>query len=169
VRTAFLLAIPLVACASQTPSDPPARIASRQQIPVRVDSPAHEAEAFAWSDARDPFQPPGPSIGLAPVAPQWVTKARRFSLDELRLVGIVTGDDSPRAMLVDPRGKGWVVGRGDHVGRPEGSACLAAWRVDRIRDSDVVLVCEHPAGSEGAPETRSLALRADVGPPDLDD
>ncbi len=31
-----------------------------------------------------------------------MTKAKRFSLDELRLVGIVTGDDSPRAMLVDP-------------------------------------------------------------------
>jgi type IV pilus assembly protein PilP len=98
-----------------------------------------------------------------------VTKARRFSLEELRLVAIVTGDDSPRAMLVDPRGKGWVVGRGDHVGRSEGSACLAAWRVDRIRESDVVLVCEHPTGGEGAPETRSLALRADVAPPDLDD
>ncbi|HVJ91001.1 MAG TPA: hypothetical protein VM580_14455, partial [Labilithrix sp.] len=78
---------------------------------------------FTESDRnRDPFRPYSTVVGpetkkLAQVQKDVVLS--QFSLDELKLVAIVTGGDYPRAMLIDPGGKGWVIKRGDWVGRPE--------------------------------------------------
>lgn len=91
----------------------------------------------------------------------------KYSLDELKLAGIVTGINPPRAMLVDPNGKGHVVLRGQFVGRPEtvqapGQASVAYevnWRVDRIRDGDIVLVREDPTNPDVPTATRVIALR----------
>jgi type IV pilus assembly protein PilP len=91
----------------------------------------------------------------------------QYSIDELKLAGIVTGINPPRAMLVDPTGKGHVVVRGDFVGRPEtvqasSQASVAYevnWRVDRIRDGDIVLVREDPTNPDVPTATRVIALR----------
>jgi type IV pilus assembly protein PilP len=69
-------------------------------------------------------------------------------------------------MLVDPRGKGWVVTKGELVGRPEVLHDAAgdhsvSWKVDRIRESDVVLVREDATHSIVPSSTRVLALRHD--------
>jgi type IV pilus assembly protein PilP len=93
----------------------------------------------------------------------------QFSLDELRLVAIVTGGDYPRAMLVDPAGKGWVIKRGDWVGRPEvvhigganGADYQINWRVDKVRDGDIVFSREDPAQPGVPPASRVIALRAE--------
>ena len=68
-------------------------------------------------------------------------------------------------MLVDPAGKGYVVTRGEaRPGRPEPAGNgerFASFRVDRIREGDVVLIREDPM-SPGAPtSTRVLALPRD--------
>jgi len=89
-----------------------------------------------------------------------------FSIDDMRLIGIVTGGVEPRAMLVDPRSYGHVVHRGQFIGRAEvvqsegkGSKSYEInWRVDRIRDGDVVLVREDPKNPEIPSSTRVLAL-----------
>lgn len=91
----------------------------------------------------------------------------RYSIDELKLVGIVTGTAEHRAMLVDPTGTGWIVHRGQFIGKAElvrgtgtsGASYELNWRVDRIRDGDVVLVREDPAHSDIPPATRVLPLR----------
>jgi type IV pilus assembly protein PilP len=91
----------------------------------------------------------------------------QYSIDELKLAGIVTGINPPRAMLVDPGGKGHVVLRGQFVGRPEtvqapGQASVAYevnWRVDRIREGDIVLVREDPTNPDVPTATRVIALR----------
>jgi type IV pilus assembly protein PilP len=91
----------------------------------------------------------------------------QYSIDELKLAGIVTGINPPRAMLVDPDGKGHVVVRGDFVGRPEtvqassqsSVAYEVNWRVDRIRDGDIVLVREDPTNPDVPTATRVIALR----------
>ncbi len=93
----------------------------------------------------------------------------QFSLDELKLVAIVTGGEYPRAMLVDPAGKGWVIKRGDWVGRPEvvhlgganGADYQINWRVDKVRDGDIVFTREDPAQPGIPPASRVIALRAD--------
>jgi type IV pilus assembly protein PilP len=90
----------------------------------------------------------------------------QYSIDELKLVAIVMGADYPRAMVVDPAGKGWVLKRGDFVGRPDtvhtggtnGTDYQLNWRVDRVRDGDLVLLREDPAQPNVAPATRIVAL-----------
>ncbi len=90
----------------------------------------------------------------------------QFSIDEMKLVAIVTGGDYPRAMLLDPQNKGWVVKRGDYLGKPDivhvggsnGSDYSLSWRVDRIRDGDIVLIRLDPSQPAVAPATRVIPL-----------
>lgn len=90
-----------------------------------------------------------------------------YSLDELKLIGIVTRMQPAKAMLVDPTGKGHVIQRGQFVGRPDvvqgtgrsGSTYEVNWRVDTIRDGDVVLVRSDPANPDVPTATRVIPLR----------
>jgi type IV pilus assembly protein PilP len=94
----------------------------------------------------------------------------QYSLDELKLVAIVQGSDYARAMVVDPHGKGWVIKRGDFVCRPEtvhtggtnGTDYQVNWRVDRVRDGDIVLVREDPAQPNVPPATRVIPLHPEA-------
>jgi type IV pilus assembly protein PilP len=87
-------------------------------------------------------------------------------VDQMRLVAIVSNIDRPRAMLVDPAGVGHVVERGDYIGRAEtiqtgGEESVPValnWRIDRIRETEVVLMREDPGGPERAPHVRVLPL-----------
>lgn len=99
--------------------------------------------------------------------------ADRFALDELKLVGIITGSTNPRAMFIDPEGKGWIVSLGQLVGRAEsvkangtnGAEYDLNWKVDRIRDGDVVFVRETPGRANVPGTTRVIALRTDNNEP----
>ena len=90
----------------------------------------------------------------------------QYSIDELKLVAIVTGGEYPRAMLVDPTSKGWVLKRGDFVGRPEivhigganGADYQLNWRVDKVRDGDLVFLREDPAQPGIPPASRVVTL-----------
>jgi type IV pilus assembly protein PilP len=92
-------------------------------------------------------------------------RAGQFALDELKLSGIITRGDS-RALVTDPGGLGWVLHSGDYVGKaelvstggPTGVDVALNWRVDRIRDTDVVFLREDPAHPEIAPSTRVMYL-----------
>ena len=114
-------------------------------------------------DGRDPFAM-GAVVITPPPKDDRPRKSKRFSVDELKLVGIVSSVDTPRAMFVDPRGKGSVVTRGQLLGRAEiihdsEGDHQVSWRVDRIRDSEVVLVREDAAHSIVPSSTKVLALR----------
>jgi type IV pilus assembly protein PilP len=89
----------------------------------------------------------------------------QFSLDELKLVGIVLRANPAMAMLVDPTGKGHTVRRGQFVGRAEvvqkgqrGVAYELNWRVDLIRDGDVIFVREDPQNPDVPSATKVLPL-----------
>lgn len=90
----------------------------------------------------------------------------QYAVDELRLVGIVTRIQPERALLVDPTGKGHIIRRGQFVGRAEivqgggsGADYEINWRVERIRDTDVVLVRDDPSNPDVPSATRILPLR----------
>jgi type IV pilus assembly protein PilP len=91
----------------------------------------------------------------------------QFAIDELKLIGIVTRAEPAKAMLVDPGGTGHVVQRGQFVGRPDivqaagrtGASYEINWRVDRIRDGDIVLIREDPANPDVPSATRVIPLR----------
>jgi type IV pilus assembly protein PilP len=90
----------------------------------------------------------------------------QYAIDELKLVGIVTRIQPAKAMLVDPTGKGHVVIRGQFVGRaeivqhggPSGADYEINWRVDRIRDGDIVLVREDPENPDIPSATKVIPL-----------
>lgn len=90
----------------------------------------------------------------------------QFSVDELKLIGLVTRISPARAMLVDPTGKGHVVLRGQFIGRAErvqsgssGAEYEINWRLDRIREDDIVLVREDPTHPDVPSATRVIPLR----------
>jgi type IV pilus assembly protein PilP len=71
-------------------------------------------------------------------------------------------------MLIDPTKTGHVVHEGQFVGRSEvvqggtsGAEYEINWRVDRIRDTDIVLVREDPANPDVPTATRVIPLRPD--------
>jgi type IV pilus assembly protein PilP len=176
VPAAFVpLAALLTSCAETSPRPPPtaqevtAHVASPSAPepgpPEQVARPLFEVPDEALEESarsRDPFRPAArPKAGTEG---DRLRKSRRYAVEELKLVGLVTRIGTPRAMLVDPRGKGWVVTQGELVGKPEvihtgGNAEVTAnWRVDRIREDDVVLVREEASRSE-ATARRVLSLR----------
>ncbi|MBC7051905.1 hypothetical protein G6O46_23110, partial [Salmonella enterica subsp. enterica serovar Enteritidis] len=70
---------------------------------------------------------------------------------------------------IDPGGKGWVLKRGDFVGRPEivhsgganGADYQLNWRVDKVRDGDLVFLREDPAQPGIPPASRVVTLHPD--------
>jgi type IV pilus assembly protein PilP len=91
----------------------------------------------------------------------------QYAVDELKLIGIVTRITPAKAMLVDPTGRGHVIQRGQFVGRADmvqtsgrtGATYELNWRVDRIRDGDVVLVREDPNNPDLPSATKVIPLR----------
>jgi type IV pilus assembly protein PilP len=140
--------------------------AAQSELPIRQ---INEAELTESDKSRDPFR------SYAQVFIDEVKKAvhsqrevvlDQFSLDELKLIGIVHSGKESLAMLVDPAGKGHTVQRGQFVGRAEvvqgagqGAAYEINWRVDRIRDGDIVLIREDPRHPDVPTATKLIALR----------
>ena len=129
----------------------PAPIVSDAKPAPITDMPREDA------DLRDPFQEP-----QAPEPPTTVPlrRTRRFPVADLKLIGVAGASGEAHALVRDPTGRGWVVGTGELVGRPETrGGAVASWRVDRIREHDVVLALESGQGPTLA--TRVLALPVD--------
>jgi type IV pilus assembly protein PilP len=117
---------------------------------------------------RDPFRSFARAFKAQAAAPaQRRVLMPSTSLDEMKLIAIVTGIATPRAMLTDTSSVGHVVRRGDYIGRPEvvqtggaeGMAVTLNWRVDRIRPGSVVLTREDPSSPDKPPLTRVMPLR----------
>ena len=133
-----------------------------------------EAEFTETERSRDPFRPYARKFvedAQGRVKSQRQVLPAEFSVDDLKLIGIVTRIAPARAMLVDPTGKGHVVHRGDFVGRADvvqlagqrGTTYQLNWRLDRIRDGDVVLVREDPNNPDVPAATKVIPLRPEGG------
>jgi type IV pilus assembly protein PilP len=136
-----------------------------------------ETEFTENERSRDPFRSFAASFvedSKAKVHSQREVILSDYALDELKLIGIVTRVEPAKAMLVDPKGKGYVIQRGNFVGRADvvqaagssGATYEINWRVDRIRSSDVVLIREDPSNPDVPSATRVIPLRPDEGPDD---
>ncbi|HMA94287.1 MAG TPA: pilus assembly protein PilP [Polyangiaceae bacterium] len=148
--------------------------ASASAVPAKVD--LQEFEFTESERSRDPFRSYEDSWAEET---RTTTKSQRQvvladrGIDELKLVGIVTGVPDAKAMLVDPAGKGHVVQRGQFIGRSElvhgegqgGPTYEVNWRIDRIRDGDIVLVREDPKHPEVPSATRVIPLRTEPNAP----
>lgn len=129
-----------------------------------------EAEFTESERSRDPFRS---FLDIFKEETKGTAKSQRevvlaqFAIDELKLIGIVTRAEPAKAMLVDPQGTGHVVQRGQFVGKADivqaagrtGASYEINWRVDRIRDGDIVLIREDPANPDVPSATRVIPLR----------
>ncbi len=176
-------AVALAACGSRPPSkatpaasvDRKATAADAGAADAGIDGavalkPVDESELAESDRSRDPFR--SYAELFADEARKAVRSQRevildQFSLDELKLIGIARSAGVAVAMLVDPTGKGHTVRRGQFVGRPEvvqgagqgGTPYEINWRVDRIRDGDVVFVREDPRNPDVPTATKVIPLR----------
>ena len=138
------------------------------ELPPLVSAPIDFIEAARW---RDPFVSYATEFALEAkkrVKSQREVVLDQYALDELKLAGLVTGIRPARAMLIDPSKTGHVVHEGQFVGKPEvvqggtsGAEYEINWRVDRIRESDIVFVREDPANPDVPTATRVIPLRPD--------
>lgn len=158
------------ASASAAPGAPPGSPAAEASAGHREFS---EAEFTETERSRDPFRAYTNTFvqeNKAQVRSQREVILSDYAVDDLKLVGIVTRIDPARAMLVDPTGKGHVVHRGDFVGRADvvqlggqaGATYQLNWRLDRIRDGDVVLVREDPNNPDVPAATKVITLRPEA-------
>jgi type IV pilus assembly protein PilP len=149
---------------------PAAELGADAGVDAGPAQPGYRDEDFVEADTnRDPFRNYAAMFQAGPVAEQTTrdVKMPETSIDEMRLIAIVSGVADPRAMLVDRDGVGHVVRRGNFIGRPEivqagGLEELAVtlhWRVDRIRPNAVVLTRDDPTAPNRPPLTRVLPLR----------
>ncbi|MEO8905531.1 MAG: pilus assembly protein PilP [Polyangiaceae bacterium] len=169
-----------VAAATVTPAlgGTPAASASAANLspPPKVD--IQETEFSENERSRDPFRSFVATFvqdTRAKVHSQREVILSQYALDELKLIGIVTRAEPAKAMLVDPTGKGFVIQRGNFVGRADvvqaagasGATYEINWRVDRIRSSDVVLIREDPSNPDVPSATRVIPLRPEEPDADL--
>lgn len=102
-------------------------------------------------------------------------KLKDYDVSELKLIGIITNIGDDRAMVTTPDKTGFVLKRGDYVGRAdyikqgnEGEVLQVNWRVARIHGSGkeeergIYLVRDDPTTSRGVDVTRFIPLH----PPD---
>jgi type IV pilus assembly protein PilP len=184
-RTFSIGVVLFVAACGDTPVAPPAppppvrtppaaaASASSSPLPPELKGPEYTENDFVESDRnRDPFR--SFLVQNATVNKEFAAQRKvelaQYSIDELKLVAIVMGGDKARAMFVDPGGKGTVVYKGTFICRPEvvhiggsnGPEYQLNWRVDRIRDGDVVLIREDPAQPAIPPATRVIPLHPEA-------
>lgn len=127
-------------------------------------------EDFVESERnRDPFRSYalGSSKPGAPeprIDPQRPVVMPDTAVEEMRLIAVVLGLSRPKAMLTAPDGVGYVVQRGDYLGKPKvlqatGSVPMTLnWRVDRIREHEVVLTRQDPTDASHTPMSRVITM-----------
>lgn len=136
---------------------------------VDAAAPAYTDDDFVEVDVsnRDPFRSFIRAMTVrTSLAPQRRVIMPNVSVEEMRLIAIVTGVATPYAMMTDRQNVGYVVTRGDFIGRPEVISSGGAdsmpvqlnWRVDRIRDNEVVLMREDPTSPDQPPLVRVVTL-----------
>ncbi|HKO51025.1 MAG TPA: pilus assembly protein PilP [Polyangiaceae bacterium] len=156
------------ASAPRVPATAAASASAAPSSPPKVE--VQETEFSESERSRDPFRSYAKSFSQetkARVHSQREVILSQYALDELKLIGIVTRAEPAKAMLVDPTGKGFVIQRGQFVGRADvvqapgasGTVYEINWRVDRIRPSDVVLIREDPSNPDVPSATRVIPLR----------
>ncbi|MGB5695653.1 MAG: pilus assembly protein PilP [Polyangiales bacterium] len=139
---------------------------------------SYNDEDFSELDVqnRDPFRSYARAFKAQAAAPaQRRVLLPSTSVDEMKLIAIVTGIATPRAMLTDTAKVGHVIRRGDYIGRPEvvqtggseGMPVTLNWRVDRIRPGSVVLTREDPTAPDKPPLTRVMPLHEGGEAPEL--
>jgi type IV pilus assembly protein PilP len=157
--------------AAAAPARGPVSMAAAPSASIALPKIEFREEDFAETEhSRDPFRSFAKLFseqGKTRAKSQRQVLLDHYAVDDLKLIGLVTNTDTPRAMLVDPTGRGWVVTKGQFICRPEivhasgpgGVDYELNWKIDRIREGDLVLVREDPGHTDVPAATRVISLR----------
>jgi type IV pilus assembly protein PilP len=130
---------PTVAPSPAAPAPAPMLTAARDPLATYAYVPAGKRDPFRSEVEPTPTPPPHCDAPLC-----------RYSLDELKLTGIISGMGNPVAVIESPRGKGYSVYRGSKVGR--------YGVVKQVLRDGVVVLQSWPAGS-GPTRQEEIVLR----------
>lgn len=161
-----LIPVGLAACGSPTPA--PATAPAKKPEAAKAEAPKPAAAAAGAAEApapfvytyvpsgkRDPFRNPLDELEAADRGQALVPTACnqplcRWDLDQLHLVGVVSGMSNPLAMVEDPQGVGHLVHRNTFMGKKGG-------RVTQIKH-DSIVVTEITRGGDGKPHPNDNTL-----------
>lgn len=145
--------------------------AAEEGTQERREPVVYRDEDFVESDRnRDPFRAYRPVVEAARESEvsQRTVLMSETGIEAMRLIAIVSGTEKPRAMILDPQNVGHVIERGMYIGRPQvvqaaGNLPMTLnWRVDRIRDNEVVLSRADPTDPNRASLTRVIPLHEEL-------
>ncbi len=127
----FLLVAGLYGCsdepASKSASAKPRAVAKApvKKAPAAVakEEKAEKEQKFAYQSEgrRDPFLPlTSIRKPIGPVSEEPLTPLQQYELQQYRLIGVIVGLDVPRAMVVAPDGKSYILKKGVKIGKNNG-------------------------------------------------
>ncbi len=122
------------------PPPPPPRPKKQETVAARAEAASQPSEKYTYSAVgkRDPFRPYYVDQVLEEEAQQkgrTLTELEHYEIDQLKLVGIVSGTSTPSAMVEDPDGEGHTIVIGTPIGKNGG-------RVNRIKRDEVIVMEE---------------------------
>lgn len=107
---------------------------------------------YEVSGRRDPFLPyTSPKTLTLEEEEEIVSPLQRFELDQLKLVGIIWDTKRPKAMFLDPQGKGYIIGKLDKVGRNRGY-------IAEIREGEVIVLERFIGEGRSTFQTKAIRL-----------
>lgn len=110
------------------------RAEETQKTDITSISPQGES-AYSAAGKRDPFKPFIKIIETKEAKPQLsksLPPIKRYSLEQFRLVGIVSVGQQSKAMIVDPEKNTYVLGIGDEIGNKQG-------KIVEVRDNGILV------------------------------
>ncbi len=132
----LLLGMALVGCAKKQQPPPPQAATPKPTVAatpasVPVQQQASSAKAgqvqFDFSSKKDPFKPfatmvmpASPAVGGKVGKPEEVLPIQRYDVTKFKVSGIIVGLKENSALIIDPKGKGYVVKEGMLIGENNG-------------------------------------------------
>ncbi len=133
---------------------PVAAPTKKAKKPVKAEMELTERDFLERIDNRDPFHSFILKVAAGNRRPgrrQRKVVLKRYALDELKLIAVVTGQTRPLAMFRDPKGLGVPVKRGDYISKSEG-------KVKQILPDKVVVEIEASSESRRSKSDKVIPL-----------
>ncbi len=134
------------------------KMTAKKATQAKVELSLTETDFVESTSNRDPFRS---FLGMFSTTSAATVKLQRrvllksYSLDELKLIAIVSGNTRPVAMFIDPSKKGVTIKRGDYISKSEG-------RVKQILPDKVIIEIEEKADGRNSRTDRVIVLHEDT-------
>lgn len=141
----FLLAAGLSGCSDEPASKPavtkPKAVAKapvkKAPVVATKEEQAKKKQKFVYQaeGRRDPFLPlTAIRKPVGPVSQEPQTPLQQYDLDQYQLIGVIVGLESPRAMVVAPDGKSYILKKGVKIGKNNGVVLDISNEVIRVEE-----------------------------------